>query len=47
MWKMCLKKIYEALRARGKSDGKSISAEVLSLLAEKRVTADELARRKS
>ena len=38
--------IYEALRARGQSDGKSISAEVLSLLAENVVTADELARRK-
>ena len=38
--------IYDALRTSAQSNGKSISALVLSLLAENVVTADELARRK-
>ena len=38
--------IYDALRARGQANGKSISAEVLSLLAENVATPSELARRR-
>ncbi len=38
--------LYEALRARAKDHRKSISAEVLELLAENVPTARELARRK-
>ena len=38
--------LYEALRKRAKSHGKSISAEVLDLLRQFVPTASELARRK-
>jgi plasmid stability protein len=38
--------VYEALRARAQSNGKSISAEVLALLAENVPTPAELARRR-
>ena len=38
--------LYEALRARSQANRRSISAEVLRLLAENIPTADELARRK-
>lgn len=38
--------LYEALRARARAQRKSISAEVLTLLAENVPTASELARRK-
>jgi plasmid stability protein len=38
--------VYEALRARAQGDGKSISAEVLALLAESVPTPGELARRR-
>ena len=37
--------VYEALRARARGNGKSISAEVLALLAENVPTPAELARR--
>jgi plasmid stability protein len=37
--------VYEALRARAQGNGKSISAEVLTLLAENVPTPAELARR--
>ena len=37
--------VYEALRARAQGNGKSISAEVLALLAENVPTPGELARR--
>jgi len=37
--------VYEALRARAQGNGKSISAEVLALLAENVPTPSELARR--
>jgi plasmid stability protein len=38
--------VYEALRARAQGNGKSISAEVLELLAENVPTPAELARRR-
>ena len=38
--------VYEALRARAQGNGKSISAEVLALLAENVPTPAELARRR-
>jgi plasmid stability protein len=38
--------VYEALRARANENGKSISAEVLALLAENVPTPAELARRR-
>jgi plasmid stability protein len=38
--------VYEALRARAQGNGKSISAEVLALLAENVPTPTELARRR-
>jgi plasmid stability protein len=38
--------VYEALRARAQGSGKSISAEVLALLAENVPTPAELARRR-
>jgi plasmid stability protein len=38
--------VYEALRARAQGNGKSISAEVLALLAESVPTPRELARRR-
>ena len=38
--------VYEALRARAQGNGKSISAEVLALLAEHVPTPAELARRR-
>ena len=38
--------VYEALRARAQGNGKSISAEVLALLAENVPTPGELARRR-
>ena len=39
--------VYEALRARAQENGKSISAEVLALLAENVPTPAELARRRA
>ncbi|MCC6363696.1 MAG: hypothetical protein IT165_09225 [Bryobacterales bacterium] len=39
--------LYEALRTRAREHGKSISAEVTSLLRENVPTPDELARRRS
>ncbi len=39
--------LYEALRSRAQEHRKSISAEVLALLAENIPTAEELARRKA
>jgi plasmid stability protein len=38
--------VYQALRARAQGNGKSISAEVLALLAENVPTPAELARRR-
>lgn len=38
--------LYEALRRRAQANGKSISGEVLALLAENVPTPDELARRR-
>jgi plasmid stability protein len=38
--------VYEALRARAQGNGKSISAEVLALLADNVPTPAELARRR-
>lgn len=39
--------LYEALRTRAREHGKSISAEVISLLRENVPTPDELARRRA
>ncbi len=38
--------IYESLRSRANSNGRSISAEVLELLAQNYPTGEELARRR-